>query len=245
MRYIKVAVCDDEENVIEIISSTIKSAFSKKGITADIEAFVTTTGLMRRMNDVVFELLFLDIDIPGMDGIAFGSKLREKQDMTEIVYVSNREDRVFEALSVRPFAFVRKSNFITDIAECVGRYIKHVSRSGGNALVLQGKGGIVNISIDEIKYFEGSGKSQLMYVRGKDQPFTVYRSMEKLEEELSAQGFIRIHKGILVNYKYISKILVGEVEMTDGTLLPLSRRKATDIKHKYLDLLSDGGSLII
>lgn len=163
MQSIKVAVCDDEENVTEIISSTIKTAFAQKDINAVVETFVTTSALLKRMNDVVFELLFLDIDMPSMDGIKFGKLLRERQDLTEIIYVSNREDKVFDTISVRPFAFVRKSNFITDVAECINRYIKFISKKVGQVLVLQSKSGITNINIPNIMYFEGSGKSQLTH----------------------------------------------------------------------------------
>lgn len=245
MKYIKVAVCDDEENVTEVISSTVRTAFGKRDVAADVETFVSASALLRRMNDLVFDLLFLDIDMPGMDGIAFGEKLRSGNDKTDIIYVSNREDRVFEALKVRPFGFVRKSRFLSDVADVITRYLLSVPAREGHTVTVQSKSGIVNVRADEIIYFEGSGKFQLMHVNGREHPLAVYRPMEKLESELEPFGFIRIHKGMLVNYRFISRILVGEVELTDGEKLPLSRRKATEIKQRYLELLSGSGSVML
>ena len=115
----------------------------------------------------------------------------------------------------------------------------------GHTVTVQSKSGIVNVRADEIIYFEGSGKFQLMHVSGREHPLAVYRPMEKLESELEPFGFIRIHKGMLVNYRFISRILVGEVELTDGEKLPLSRRKATEIKQRYLELLSGSGSVML
>ena len=69
--------------------------------------------------------------------------------------------------------------------------------------------------------------------------------METLESELAPYGFIRIHKGMLVNYRFISRILALEVELTTGTVLPLSRRKAAEIKQQYLKLLSRAGSVLL
>lgn len=238
MKKIRVAVCDDEENVGEIVSGTAAAAFAKKGIAADVETFVSSSALLRRFGDVVFDLMFLDIDMPGTDGIALGEKLRKMNNGTDIIYVSNREDRVFDALKVRPFGFVRKSNFIGDITEAVTRYADQFSGSA-ETLVVQSKRGTVNVRIDDVVYFEGSGKFQNMYVTGRGNPVPVYRSMETLERELEPHGFIRVHKGMLVNYRYISRILALEVELTTGASLPLSRRKAAEIKQKYLRLLSD------
>lgn len=244
MKKIRTAVCDDEENVGEVISSTVVSAFAKKNISAEVETFVSASSLLRRIEDVVFDLIFLDIDMPGTDGIQLGSRLRARNDSTDIIYVSNREDRVFDAIKVRPFGFVRKSNFITDITEAVFRYADSF-KDGDGTFVVQSKRGMVNVRTDEVVYFEGAGKYQDMHVLGRANPIPVYRSMEMLEHELEPYGFIRVHKGMLVNYRFISRILALEVELTTGGTLPLSRRKAADIKKKYLQLLSSSGSLLL
>lgn len=244
MKKIKVALCDDEENVGEVIAETVRSAFSKKGISADMETFVTASSLLRRMENVVFDLIFLDIDMPGMDGIELGAKLRASGSHTDIIYVSNREERVFDALKVRPFGFVRKSNFIADITEAVSRYADSFT-DGGKMLVVQSKRETVNVRETDVVYFEGAGKFQNMYISGREQPVPVYRSMETLEEELSPRGFIRVHKGMLVNYRYISRLLPLEVELTTGDTLPVSRRKAAEIKQKYLSLLAGNGGVML
>ncbi len=245
MKYIKVAVCDDKEGIAEVICSTVKSSFAKRKVVADVELFTSTAALKTRMEDVIFDLLFLDISMPDTDGIQFGKSLRESNDKTDIVFVSNREDRVFDALKVRPFGFVRKSNFLGDLADVINRYQQDIAERNDYTITVQSKSGIVNVRAEEIIYFEGAGKFQLMHVVGKDTPLPVYRSLEKLEEELTPGGFIRIHKGMLVNYRYISRILVGRVELTDGKELPLSRRKATEIKQQYIRWLSGRGSILI
>lgn len=140
---------------------------------------------------------------------------------------------------------MRKSRFLSDVADVITRYLLSVPAREGHTVTVQSKSGIVNVRADEIIYFEGSGKFQLMHVDGREHPLAVYRPMEKLESELEPFGFIRIHKGMLVNYRFISRILVGEVELTDGEKLPLSRRKATEIKQRYLELLSGSGSVML
>lgn len=247
MKNIKIAICDDEENVVDIIYSTVSSAFAKHSVTADIETFGNAASLERRMRLQVFDLLFLDIDMPGMSGIELGERLRKADDKTDIVYVSGREDKVFDALKVHPFAFVRKANFLGDITETVRNYINTLSARAASTITVQGKGGIVNVAVSDVLYFEGSGKFQLMHITGKKEALPVYRAMEKLEEELSRYGFIRVHKGMLVNYLFISRISGSgyTLELTNGETLPVSRRKITDIKDRYLELLKGKGSVLL
>ena len=245
MRKFRIAVCDDESNIINIIQSVVSAAFEKAGLAAEIETYTSVESLNSRIATQVYDLLFLDICMPNCDGITFGERLRKAGDTTEIIYVSNREDKVFDALKIHPFGFVRKNNFLDEITLVVNNYLATVSSRDKSSLTVQSKAGIITVKIAETVYFEGMGKYQLMHVTGKGEALQVYRTMEKLEEELDSFGFIRVHKGMLVNYRFISRILVGEVELTTGEKLPLSRRKATEIKAKYLALLKDIGSVIL
>jgi DNA-binding LytR/AlgR family response regulator len=83
-----------------------------------------------------------------------------------------------------------------------------------------------------------------MNLDGKEESIPVYYSMKNIESTLGDYGFLRIHKGFIVNYRYISRMLADGVELTNGTVLPLSRKKS-DIKEKYLQLLKNGGDIVI
>ena len=67
-------------------------------------------------------------------------------------------------------------------------------------------------------------------------------SMEKVEKGLADKGFIRIHKGCLVNYIFIRRIGSVDVELTNGSTVPISRRKVQEVREKYLSLVQ--GSVI-
>lgn len=244
MRKYRIAICDDESNITEIIKSVILSAFGRAGVPVEIETYVSVDSLIKRITTQIYDLLFLDICMPKCDGITFGERLRQAGDTTDIIFVSNREDKVFDALKIHPFGFVRKNNFINEITQVVDGYLNSLSAKDSSLITVQSKGSIVSVKAAETVYIEGAGKTQLMYVTGKAEPISIYLTMDKLEEELDKFGFIRVHKGILVNFRFISRILVGEVELTNGVKLPLSRRKSTEIKSKYLELLKGCGSIL-
>ena len=117
------AVCDDDLSVVDIIANTIVSTFRAKGIQAQADVFNDAPTLKRAMRDKSYALIFLDIDMPGMGGIEFAEVMQKNQTKTEIIFVSNREDRVFDALRLHPFGFVRKSNFLKDISAVIDSYL--------------------------------------------------------------------------------------------------------------------------
>ncbi len=71
------------------------------------------------------------------------------------------------------------------------------------------------------------------------------KQMQQLEEELSAQGFLRIHKGYLVNYRFIRKICDMDVILTTEERLPVSRRRLTEIREGYMELMQSEGALML
>ena len=103
MRTLDIAVCDDDISTLELISSSIAAAFGKKGVATQMDTFFSAGSLRRRMETRKYDLLFLDIQMPMENGIELGSWLRERGDQVPIVYVSSREEKVFDALLTQPF----------------------------------------------------------------------------------------------------------------------------------------------
>ena len=239
MDVLKVAVCDDDDCALDGIAGAAEAAFRRHGAQAAVERFHSMRQLNERMKEQRFDLLLLDIDMPKVDGIRFGLYLRENKDRTEIVYVSNREDRVFESFQVHPFGFVRKSHFLKDIGAVIDAFLaarREEDKEGDQLLVPQGKSGIVSIPIRSIIYIEGSGKQQIVHLDDRKDVLALRSSMENLESKVADKGFLRIHKGYLVNYRRISVIARTQAELTNGEVLPLSRSNAARIREEYLRL---------
>lgn len=246
MGRLKVAICDDEVNTIDLIASSVSAAFGRHGVAIESAIFLSAALLRRQLEQERFDLIFLDIQMPKETGIAFGRWLRERGDRTEIVYVSSREDRVFDALVTEPFGFVRKNRFLEDISAVIERYLAKHQRAEGDRqlLVLQQKSGPLRLAVSEILYFEGSRKTQLLH-RSNGEQVTVYSTMEQLTAQLAEYGFLRVHKGFLVNCRYVSAMQSGEVLLTNGERLPLSRRNSQEIKAQYLFIIREQGALLL
>lgn len=235
---IKVAMCDDNTKALPIIAGAAKSAFHDRGVAAEITLFSSGEKLLASLESVHYQLILLDIEMPKMDGIAVGKKLRAMGNDTKIVFVSEAESRVFESFQVQPLSFVRKSNFLNDITDLVDLYLRTCSREeAGENLELPARSGVVIVKSRTVRYIEGSGNYQMLYIDGKQEGVEVKSTMDKLEQQTEPLGFIRVHKGFLVNYQYIHRVTPGEIILSDGTRIPVGRSHAGEVKAKFLSLM--------
>lgn len=245
MEKLRLAICDDDSVVLSVVSGAIASAFKKKGIQVEVLTFRRAKDLEDRMKELEFQLLFLDIDMPEMDGITFAKKVRASNSRTDIIFVSSREDKVFDALRTNPGGFIRKSRFLEDAPEVIETWLKNRPKEETPKLVVQGARETVSYSLDSILYIEGEGKIQNLHIASQKDLVQVRRSMQELEEVLDPQGFLRIHKGYLVNYRYIRRLEDTEAVLTNGERIPLSRRRVQEIRNRYLELMRGGGTVIL
>jgi DNA-binding LytR/AlgR family response regulator len=244
MEKFKIAICDDDTAHIDIMANAVQKAFKAHDIDVYIETYNSVDNLIARLADYAYDLLFLDIEMPKTSGIDLGKQLRANGNQTPIIYVSSHKEKVFDTFQVRPVCFIRKYEYLSDLKAAVNEFLDQRQKNKGKTLTFQSKLGIITVPLSSIICFEGCKKQQLMNLDGKEESIPVYYSMKNIESTLGDYGFLRIHKGFIVNYRYISRMLADGVELTNGTVLPLSRKKS-DIKEKYLQLLKNGGDIVI
>lgn len=244
MRNLTIAICDDDKMALTVISGAVRSAFETHGVETEIKQFSSAVKLQEEMGAHSFQLLLLDINMPVLDGIEFGRHLRKQGNKVDIIYVSNCESRVFESFEVHPFGFVRKANFLKDMSEVVDRYIESKQEEKPTQAVdlPTRSSGRIHVPVEDILYFEGNGMYQVLTFRSGKQAQIASR-MDHLEKVLQEHGFLRIHKGYLVNYRYITRLDKMEATLTDGKCLPISRRKIKQTHEQYLRLGKDMGVL--
>lgn len=239
-----IAVCDDEPFAASSISAAAERELSHRGAQADIEVFGSVEPLARRLDEVGFDLVLLDIEMPGEDGIAFGRALRESGAKTEIVFVSNSEDRVFESLPLRPLSFVRKSRFTEDMATAMEAFVRAWKASRTDRVVtLKMAHSMGTFSADEILYVEAHGRDKMMHMtNGRVE--TVLVTLDELASRLAPLGFYRVHKGFLVNFAHVSQLSSKGIQI-GGVLVPIGRSKTAEVKLAYMDYLAKKNAVMM
>lgn len=235
---IKIALCDDDVRALPVIAGAAESAFTAQGFQVELKRFQSGKDLLQAMEDNLFHIVMLDIDMPVLDGIQVGKEIRERYEGTPIIYVSECESRVFESFEVQPLGFVRKSNFFNDIAAVVQLYMKRCLKGQQNERIeFATRTGTLTLSSKHILYIEGNGNYQLLHLDGQQEPAEIKMTMDKLESVTEPYGFIRIHKGYLVNHQYIQRVQTSGVTLQNGVVLPVGRSKLSMVKSRLLSQL--------
>jgi DNA-binding LytR/AlgR family response regulator len=230
---INIAICDDDPVALSIVSGGVKSFFSLKNLEVTVKTYPSALELEKNLQHTAFDLFLLDVMMPGMDGIEFGRKLRAGNDKRAIIYISSREDKVFESLETSPCAFVRKDCFLQDLDKALNQYMKTIDVPSAEMFVVKTRTGIFASNFYDIIYIESDGRYQYMCLKGKEEKIEILSKMEDLEKELTPKGFLRIHKGCLVNYRYIQRIDKDRITLSSGQELFISRLKVKKIQEQY------------
>ena len=244
---LKIAICDDEARAITVISASVESVFKDAGAEVAIETFSSPKELLERLESVNFDLAFLDISMPEIDGIELGKRLHKEKNGTEIVFVSSRMDRVFDTFQVQPFGFVRKNHFLEDIGEVITRFLDSRKQKGDDSSFahFKDKQGMVTIDVTNVTYIECIRNTQILHFDDPNHEYKLYSRMETLEEELKRFDFLRVHKGYLVACRYIRRFDANSVILNDGTEIPVGRSRRQESMDAYLAYIGSTGSVLI
>ena len=241
---LKIALLDDDKTALLISKGAIESFFQEKNIAISLDAFSSPVNFLAMAKEENYRLVFLDIDMPELNGLEVGTQLKEFNPQTDIIYLSQREDLVFDTLVLHPFGFIRKSKIIQDFANVLELFVNTAlnTQSENKKITITSKTGTLSADIDSIMYIEGNKNYQTFYLKDGN-VFDARVLMSDLESKLKDHGFIRVHKGYLVNYLFIRHIGTNEVTLTNNKILPLSSKRKDEIMEEYLSITRKNKSI--
>ena len=234
---LKIALLDDDKTALLISKGAIESFFQEKNIAISLDAFTSPVNFLAMAKEENYRLVFLDIDMPKLNGLEVGTQLKKFNPQTDIIYLSQREDLVFDTLVLHPFGFIRKSKIIQDFANVLELFVNTAlnTQSENKKITISSKTGTLGADIDQIMYIEGNKNYQTFYLKDGN-VFDARVLMSDLENKLKDHGFIRVHKGYLINYLFIRQIGTNEVTLTNNKVLPLSSKRKDEIMENYLSI---------
>ena len=243
---LKIAILDDDKTALMISTSAVEAFLKEKNAEYRLFSFSNPLNFLASAKEEKFDLSFLDIDMPEMNGLSVANELAAISKYGQIIFLSQREDLVFECLKFHPFGFIRKSKLIDDFSLMMNQFFQTVANNESNETKIDffDKTKTYSFKIKDIVYIEGDRNYQKVVLKDKSSQ-NIRVPLGTLEEKLREHGFLRIHKGYLLNYLYIRSIENEEVYLTTGTSLPMAKKRKEEIMKQYLAISRKNSSVII
>lgn len=228
-RTLLMAVCDDEpEDIVQICEAMQKTMERLKYYGKyEFRRFADSGELYAAGLKDCFSLVFLDIEMPGMDGFELASKLGKEMPGTRLIFISNYDSYVFESYEYAPFWFIRKSALEHDMYRAMRRYMQCLSESRITYKVKDGAG-FKEVYIKDILYVE-SAVHTLMFRTVHGVILKKYGSLKTVEKELAPYGFLRVYKSYLVNMCHIRQVETQDVLLSGDVRVAMGRDRRKSI----------------
>ena len=232
-----IAICDDETKILHDIYSKIKAVFEKQDIEADYFCTDDSKDMMEHIQENKVDVAFLDIDMPYFSGMDIAAFLNEKKPNTIIVFVTSQDALVYQTFAYRPFGFIRKTHIDKELNELAERIKKELSDRKQDIVFTRGQE-LTRVLIQDILYIESDGNYLNVYTN-KD-IIKVRETMTNIEKKLFAKGFIRCHKGYLVNASHVEKLKSTEIDLQLQDIrktIPVGRSYEKDVRIKLMEFM--------
>lgn len=240
---IRIAVVDDEEYFLRKIRSLIKKMFSDNGFNCDIVCFSSALEFKSKCTENSFNVIFLDIDMPEISGMNLAKFLRESGSKAFIAFVSSYENFVFQAFVHSAYRFIRKLNLIDDLSEMVNSLSIDLKTSQRYIMLKFQDNRVGMVDLTKVMLFYSVHHDLFLSYKKDSFEQLAYRvyTMDKLEEMLSEKGFVRTHRGYIVNISYIYQIEQDKVILTNNVSVNMSKSRSEIIKKKFQEHLRKEG----
>lgn len=216
---LQIGICDDEKVTAAVLQKRIQRCLEKNQMEGEIYIFCSGNQLLGSMQQL--DILFLDIDMPGIDGIETGLLYRKRDKKCKIVMETSMVERMREAFYLEAYRFLIKPIQGKELEEVFLSYQK--SCLGSEGMLLMENRQCVTVRQKDIYYIQSYDSYTEFIV--KDRILRSEKSLRMLEEELEKRLFFRIDKKHIVNLGYIDTYRDGIVRIKKKEIIVARRRK--------------------
>ena len=230
----RIAVCEDNNIVAAFMEDYIASMDAEN---IEYEIFTSGDDLIHYIEreNVTFNILFMDIEMPGRNGIETSAYVREKDKYALIIFITDHKEYVYEVFDVLPFRFLIKPVTREALNLVMKKAFEHFNLTKQVFFFKQNKTQL-QVAFDEIIYFEGNLRKVRLVTTGGEYDF--YGKISEVVKKLDGNLFLQIHNSYIVNMDQIRKISESVVLLKSGTTLPISKKYREYVRQKHIQYMA-------
>lgn len=231
----KIAICDDEIKYINDAERHLKQYFSEHGLTLNLYKYSNGTDLLNSNKN--FDIVFLDIEMPDINGIELGKKLQSSNPDLVLIYITAYNHYLDDALDLGITRFFDKPIDSKRFYKGLDKAIEKLDKTEIQIHLKDSNNGIATVRMNDIIMVEIENRKTK--ITTKD---TVYHSKSNIKswrERLNKSYFESPHNSYIVNTNYITYFCKEYIILDEKYNVPISYPRRVEFKKKFMMLLED------
>ena len=236
---IRIVICDDDPCFAATLTDGLTALAAKYEGDLDLKIGPTFTSpelVLSFMEQMDFDIIFLDIDMPKITGFDLASRISEKNPKTLIIFVSAYDNFVYQSFAYSPFRFLRKLHLKEELPSAFDKAIEKCL-SETQTLSFISTEGNVTLRPSEVLYFENDKNYYNIYCENG----AVYKcrgTIKALEGVCTDKRFFRVHSAYIVNLEHIAETQNSSaVIMKNGTVISVPSPRRAEFKEAYMKFI--------
>lgn len=227
-----IAICDDDRAAVENHKNMTEHCLKDCGSIGKIETYTTSDNLLCDIVEdrLFFDLILLDIEMPGCSGMEIAGKIRPCLPDVKIIFITSHIEYAIDAFELSIFRYVPKNELDRRLPAAIWDALKLIELEAGKTYTIRTNSRLEKIPYREIYYIERDGKNASITAVGGISK--VRKSLQQVYAELGAEEFIFTDRGCIVNMIHILQIKDGTAVLKNGETLPISRSHLQEVKEQ-------------
>ncbi|WP_058302943.1 LytR/AlgR family response regulator transcription factor [Gorillibacterium timonense] len=236
---IPIAICDDNLPDTERIEELLLQLQPRFAERIETNIFYSGETFCEAIKDhCPFDIVLMDIEMKGMDGIMAGQKLRSSDDNDTVLllYISSHDSYYRELFDVQPFAFldkpIRRDEFSVQLEKAILKTIRRRQEGKRKVFSVSQKGRELLLPLKSLLYFES--KIRKIHLHTTEGIIDYYGVLNEEELKLPVPDFVRTHQSYLVNLRYVKEVTSESLILVNNSAIPVSGSRRSAVKDAYL-----------
>ncbi len=233
---IKIVFCDDDLSVLSEVNTLLNQYRAERNPEIAYMTFHSPLELLAEIEKGLrMDILFLDVIMPGEDGISVAKEIRQYDNNVKIIFLTSSSEFAVESYTVGAYFYQMKPVCAEAFFELMDSVIADCEKVRHCSLILRCKSGITRINLEKLVYCEVIGRTLFFHLEnGK-----VLESIGSLDELcgklVQYENFLRPHRSFLINMEYIQSISGRTITMDNLVEIPIPHGKCSEIKNLYFE----------
>lgn len=234
----KIAVCEDQTEAMTLLCDNINIYFEKMSYLGQIETFKSGEGLLEAFAPGKYELIFLDIMLPGLTGIEIAQKIREVDPNCLIVFVTISVDYAMDSYNVQAAGYVIKPVTQEKMDKALHLCHNRLIKSARAIDIPSGRGGsVLSLPLSNIQYVEVYGKYSKFSMHGGI--FEARLTLDEVDSMLGGEPFLRCHRSYMVNMNHVAQMSDSGFVMRNGDVVPMRTNGRKKVKVAFARFMAN------